>query len=116
MGMYGIEPFFNIFSSKTATGYSESFRILNSDKITIESNFVGSAVTAVTLNIEGTLGAFWDTVAEYVYTAANLTAKNATFHIINKHVNYIRGYLITFTYTGSATFSARGSYMMMSWK
>lgn len=70
---------------------------------TVVARMGGTVVaTAVTVSLEGSLvgGATandWFTLASHAFTAAEITAEGAMFHIADKPVKYVRGNLVTLT-------------------
>ena len=103
----------DLLVSVASTGASNVLHVKNANTFTISSHFTVTtgAVTAVVINLEGTLDqSKWFTLGEYTYTAADLTALQAMFHVINKHVSHVRLNLATFTKSGTANFNAKLSY------
>ena len=66
---------------------------------TVAATMGGTVVaTAVTVSLEGSLDdTTWFTLAEHVFTAAEITAVSAMFHVADKPVKYVRANVITLT-------------------
>lgn len=96
-------------STKTAGDVGFSWKMPNG----IMSNFTVTAVasaatTAITIDLEGSLDdTTWFQLASHVFDAAEITAKAAMFHVINKPVVYIRGNMTAFTQAGSETVTVK---------
>jgi len=75
---------------------------------TVQINFtnVGGSVTALEVQLEGSLDgvnfiSLHDNEVPYVFTAADLAAGFAMYHIQNRKVQEVRGNLTTLTQTGT---------------
>lgn len=87
-----------------ATGAGSVALIELSDKHTIQAVFSnsGGSVTALALNIEGSLdGIDFFVLASYTFSSDDLTAEGAMFHVVNKPVRYVRANITTLTETGT---------------
>lgn len=63
----------------------------------VQVNVTGSP-TAVTVDLEGSLdGVKWFQLAEHVFSAGDITAQAALFHVIDRAVPMTRGNLTTLT-------------------
>ena len=64
--------------------------------------------SAVTIDLEGSLnGTEWFQLANYVFTAGDISAGQAMFHVTNKPVMDVRANLVTLTGGASPTVTAR---------
>ena len=66
----------------------------------------GGSVTALEVHLEGSLNnvdshSLHDNEAPYVFSAADLAAKSAMFHVANRNVMYANGNLTVLTSTGT---------------
>src|SRR3990167_3349233 len=66
----------------------------------------GGSVTALAVQLEGSLdddnfASLHDNEAPYVFTAADLAAKSAVYHIANRGVDFVQGNITTLTETGN---------------
>ncbi len=89
-----------ILDAATATGAGSTFKVFTiPDKHTVQATMGGTVVaTAVTVDLEGSLdGTVWEALATHVFTAAQITAEAAIFHVVNAPIKYVRGNLITLT-------------------
>lgn len=69
---------------------------------------VTGAPVAVTIDLEGSLnGTEWFQLANYVFTAGDIAAEQAMFHVTNKPVMDVRANLVTLTGGASPTVTAR---------
>jgi len=75
----------------TAIGASTSHSVrMKSRNHTVQVTITG-APTAVTVDLEGSLdNTTFNSLADYVLTAADLTAAAAMFHVVDKPVRYVR--------------------------
>ena len=80
-----------LLNGATATGASTSHPVrMKPRNHTIQVTITG-APTAVTVDLEGSLDdTTFVSLADYVLTAADLTATAAMFHVVDKPVRYIR--------------------------
>ena len=62
----------------------------------------GGSATVVVVDLEGSIdNSHWHTLYSYTFTAAELTAKQAMFCVVNKPVEYVRANVTTLTETGT---------------
>lgn len=89
-----------LLKDKTAVGASAPLFLGNPAKDhTVEVRFGSTeSPTAVTIDLEGSLGGsdFFQ-LATYSFTAGDLAAKKAMFHVVNKPVDHVRLNLTTLT-------------------
>jgi len=70
---------------------------------TVEIYLTSGTVSACVIDLEGSIqnrnetSPQWETLASYTFTAGDLTAKKAMFHVVNKPVRKVRIALTTFT-------------------
>jgi len=99
-----------------ATGASASVKTSKVKDHTIAAWFTnsGGGVTALTVDLEGSLdNTNWFQLDTHVFSAGELTAQKAMFHIVNKPVNYVRLNITTLTETGTtAVFAQYEGYMI----
>lgn len=89
-----------LLNAATATGAGSAFTLrVMPTKHTVAATMGGTVVaTAVTVDLEGSIdNSTWFTLASHVFTAAQITAEAAMFHVIDKPVRYARLNLITLT-------------------
>lgn len=96
-----------LLNAVTATGASTEFVLtVPGREHTIQMNITG-APTAVTVDLEGSLdGVKWHQLATHPFSAAELTAESAMFHVTNKPISRIRANLTTLTGGTSPTVTA----------
>ena len=89
---------FKFLDAATATGASTSVPVRKIIKDhTVQTNITG-APSAVTMDLEGSLdGTNWFQLATHPFTAGELTATQAMFHVDEKPVRFIRVNLTTLT-------------------
>ena len=99
----------SLLSAATATGAGSSTALgdfsPSGTTLGILSNFTvqatmggGVVATAVTVALEGSIdNSNWFSLASHAFTAAEITAEAAMFHVVNKAVPFIRGNLTTLT-------------------
>lgn len=90
----------NILNAATATGAGSTFRVgIIPTKHTCAVTMGGTLVaTAVTIDLEGSIDdTSWFTLANHAFTAAEITATSAMFHVVDKPVKYVRANLQTLT-------------------
>jgi len=87
-----------LLNAATATGPSTSWAVrMKPRNHTVQFTITG-APTAVTVDLEGSLDdSTWISLASHVMSAAELTATQAMFHVVDKPVRYIRTNLTTLT-------------------
>ncbi len=100
-----------LLNAATSTGAGTSFSLLTVPaKHTVQATMGGTAVaTAVTVDLEGSLdNSTWFTLASHVFTAAEITAEAAMFHVIDKPIRFARLNLTTLS--GGTAPSVTGKY------
>jgi len=93
-----------LLDAVTATGSGSAFRINALVKThTIQATITG-APTAVTVDLEGSVdNVTFFQLATHVFTAGELTAQGAMFHVVDKVVRFVRLNLTTLTAGTSPT-------------
>ena len=72
----------------------------------------GGGVTALTIDLEGSIdNSKWYSLASHDFDTAELAAKRAMIHVVNKPVTYVRCHITTLTETGTTTVYARYNFM-----
>jgi len=96
-----------LLDGATATGASTSHAVrMKPRNHTIQTTITG-APTAVTIDLEGSLdGTTFVSLASYIFTADDLTAAAAMFHVVDKPVRFVRLNLKTLTAGTSPTVTA----------
>ena len=100
-----------LLNAATATGAGSVFTVrTRPGKHTIQCAMGGDVVaTAVTVDLEGSLdNSTWFSLASHAFTAAEITATSAMFHVVNKAVRYVRLNLTTLT--GGTNPTVTGKY------
>ena len=89
---------FKFLDAATATGASNDMPVRKIIKDhTVYASITG-APTAVTVDLEGSLdGTNWVQLATHPFTAGELTATQAMFHVIDKPVRFVRVNLTALT-------------------
>ena len=85
-------------ATSTGAGSSQRLSLIPSDH-TIQATMGGTVVaTAVTVDLEGSIDdvTFFQ-LARHAFSAGEITAEGAMFHVIDKPVRYVRANLITLT-------------------
>ena len=98
---------FKFLDAATSTGASNSIpvRKIMQDH-TVQATITG-APSAVTVDLEGSLdGDNWFQLGTHPFTAGELTAAQAMFHVVEKPVRYVRLNLTTLTGGTSPTVTA----------
>lgn len=97
-----------LLDNVTATGASDRLLTTSSSRHTVQAIMGGTVVaTAVTIQLQGSLnGDNWFELAEQAFTAAEITAGQAMFHVINKVVIWVRLDLTTLTGGTAPTITA----------
>jgi hypothetical protein len=98
-----------ILDAATSTGAGSAYLLHR-----ISDNFTAQVIvttdgtlTAITVDIETSLdGTNWAAVATHVFSAAEITAKHAIFHVVDKPVQYVRANITTLTESGTTTVDA----------
>ena len=87
-----------------ATGASNSIKTRDVEKHTVQCFFTnsGGGVTALVVDLEGSIdnNKFY-TLASHTFSSAELTAKQAMFHVVNKSIEWVRVNITTLTETGT---------------
>lgn len=89
-----------LLNAATATGASPTWTVrMKPVKHTVQATMGGTVVaTAVTVDLEGSLDNIdFFTLASHIFTAAEITAEAAMFHVIDKPVRFVRSNLTTLT-------------------
>lgn len=89
-----------LLNAATATGASSSLKVSQiPSQHTVQATMGGTVVaTAVTVDLEGSLdGTTWATLASHAFSAGEITAEAALFHVVDKPVKYVRANLTTLT-------------------
>lgn len=89
----------------TTTGSSTEVKRV-SKAITVACDFSnsGGSCTALTIALQGSIdGANFYELAEHAFTAGELTALKAMFHVANKPIKFVKGQIKTLTDTGTTT-------------
>lgn len=90
----------------TAVGANSKLSVAGNPHHTIQVNFTntGGSVTALTVDLEGNLTGDNNYFAQYgthAFTAGELTAKSAVFHVTNRPAGWIRSNITILTATGT---------------
>lgn len=89
-----------LLDAAAATGASSSVKVGSTPaKHTVHATMGGTVVaSAVTVDLEGSLDdATWFTLASHAFSAGEITAEQAMFHVVDKPVRYVRANLTTLT-------------------
>lgn len=89
-----------LLNAATATGAGSTQKVSQiPSHHTVAATMGGTVVaTAVTVDLEGSIDdTTWFQLARHAFTAGEITAEAAMFHVIDKPVRYIRANLITLT-------------------
>src|SRR3990167_2045677 len=88
-----------LLNDKTAVGAGSHLFVDGAKDHTVEARFGSTETpTAVTIDLEGSVGGGdFFLLASYVFSAGDLTAKKAMFHVVNKPVEHVRLNLTTLT-------------------
>ena len=89
-----------LLNAATATGAGSSIKVSQiPSEHTVQATMGGTVVaTAVTVDLEGSLdGTTWAALASHPFTAGEISAEAAIFHIVDKPVRYVRANLTTLT-------------------
>jgi len=83
-------------------GDGQRIKFLNKYTVQIWWTNSGGSVTAMTVDLEGSLnGSHWFTLASHGLTAGEITAKAAMYHVEGKVIEYVRGNITALTETGT---------------
>lgn len=100
-----------LLNAATATG-AGSVHIVRPrpSKHTVAATMGGTVVaTAVTVDLEGSLdNSTWFSLDSHPFTAAEITAEAAMFHVVSRPVRYVRLNLVTLT--GGTAPTVTGKY------
>ena len=89
-----------LLNAADATGAGSTQRVsLIPSQHTVQATMGGTVVaTAVTVDLEGSLDdTTWVQLARHAFSAGEISAEAAMFHVIDKPVKYVRANLITLT-------------------
>ena len=90
-----------LLKNVSTTGFGREFIV--SDKTPFQKHTIqvvdnSTTATAIVVYVQGSLDDVnWHNLAEYTFTADDLSASAAMFHITEKYVKYVRINLITYT-------------------
>ena len=85
---------------------ANTYKVTNAESHTIQASFVenNGNITALTVDLDGSLDdVTFFTLASEVFSASQITAKAAMFHVVNKTVRYVRINVSAITDTGDGT-------------
>lgn len=89
------------------SGISEhSWKVTNAEKHTVQVNFIenNGNITALTVDLEGSLDkVLFFTLGSEAFTAEQIIAKSAMFHIVNRSVRHVRINISAITDTGDGS-------------
>jgi hypothetical protein len=89
-----------LLNAATATGAGSSQKVSQiPSQHTVAATMGGTVVaTAVTVDLEGSIDdTTWFQLARHAFSAGEISAEAAMFHVIDKPVRYVRANLITLT-------------------
>ena len=89
-----------LLNAATATGAGSSQKVSQiPSQHTVAATMGGTVVaTAVTVDLEGSIDdTTWFQLARHVFSAGEISAEAAMFHVIDKPVRYVRANLIALT-------------------
>ena len=89
-----------LLNAAAATGAGDAQKVSQiPESHTVQATMGGTVVaTAVTVDLEGSLdGSTWAQLARHAFSAGEISAEAAMFHVIDKPVRYVRANLITLT-------------------
>jgi len=89
-----------LLNAATATGAGSSQKVSQiPSEHSVQATMGGTVVaTAVTVDLEGSLDdSNWFQLAQHAFSAGDITAEGALFHVQDKPVRYVRANLITLT-------------------
>lgn len=89
-----------LLNAAAVTGAGSTQRVsLIPSQHTVQATMGGGTVaTAVTLDLEGSLDdTTWVQLARHAFSAGDISAEAAMFHVVDKPVKYVRANLITLT-------------------
>ena len=95
-----------LLSAATETGAGSLWKLKESSDVhTVYAKFTGT-ITALTVALEGSIdGTNIVALTTHEFTASEISAKQAMFHVVNKLVEYVRINITVLTGTGSVTVS-----------
>lgn len=99
-----------LLNAAAATGASSAQKVGQIPSAhTVQATMGGTVVaTAVTLDLEGSLdNTTWFTLASHPFSAAEIVAEGAMFHVIDKPARYVRLNLTTLTGGTAPTVTAK---------
>jgi len=93
-----------LLDAVTAAGASSTWNLVHGcSQHTVAAVFTGT-VTALVVDLEGSIdGTSWFQIATHTFTAGEITAKQAMFHLVNAPVPKVRVNITTYTGTGPVT-------------
>jgi hypothetical protein len=89
-----------LLNAATSTGAGSTQKVsLIPSQHTVQATMGGTVVaTAVTVDLEGSLdNTSWFQLARHAFSAAEISAEGAMFHVVDKPAKYVRANLITLT-------------------
>ncbi len=93
-----------LLAAATATGASATWKVNRTPRNHSVQITITGAPTAVTVDLEGSLdGTTWVSLASHILSAAELTATQALFHVVDKPTRRVRANLTTLTAGTSPT-------------
>lgn len=97
-----------LLSAVVATGAGSSYMCGSGiEAHTVQAAITG-APTAVTVDLEGSLdGTTWFQLDTHAFSAGELTATGAMWHVVNKVIKYVRANLATLTAGTSPTVTVK---------
>lgn len=81
-----------LLAAATATGAGPSARLKKGVKEHTVQTIITGSPTAVTVSLEASLndGVTWNAIGTYIFTAGDLSAGSAMYHVVNKPVEVVR--------------------------
>jgi len=93
-----------LLAAATATGTSSTWTVNKTPRNHSVQITITGAPTAVTVDLEGSLdGSTWVSLASHVMSAAEITAAQALFHVVDKPTRRVRANLKVLTAGTSPT-------------
>lgn len=87
-----------LLAAATATGTSATWTVNRTPRNHSVQIKITGAPTAVTVDLEGSLdGTIWVSLASHIMSAAELTATQALFHVVDKPTRRVRANVKTLT-------------------
>ena len=96
-----------LLNAAVATGagssfYTGSIPAMHTVQATMGILSGGTLATAVTVDLEGSLDdTFWQALDSHTFTAGEITAEGAIWHIVNAPARYVRANITTLTDTAT---------------